>query len=80
MVFYYSLIFYTLVVNIYSCQSAYDYELYVCAGACYQFQTVISTIDYIMNVFSPGVFMILVNIILLVRVIYRKQAMKLANT
>jgi hypothetical protein len=36
--------------------------------------------DYMINLFSPTICMILVNIILLFRVMYRKQAMKVANT
>ncbi|CAF1180572.1 unnamed protein product [Adineta steineri] len=78
--FIYPLMFYNLLVNFYPCEAEYDYESYVCGGACYQFQTIISTIDYITNIFSPVVCMVLINIILLFRVIYRKQAMKIANT
>jgi hypothetical protein len=76
----YPLMFYNLIVNLYPCENVYDYESYVCGGACFQFQALPSTADYTMDVVSPTVLIVLANIILLLRVRYRKQAMKIANT
>jgi hypothetical protein len=78
--FIYTLMFYNLIINLYSCENVYDYESYVCGGACFQFQALPSTADYTMDVVSPTVLIVLANIILLLRVRYRKQAMKIANT
>ncbi|CAF1007146.1 unnamed protein product [Adineta ricciae] len=78
--FIYPPLFYHLVVNFYPCENNYDYEYYVCGGACYQFEHVISIIDYLLNVASPTIIIVLANMILLYRVINQKRAMKLANT
>jgi hypothetical protein len=76
----YPLMFYNLVVNFYPCENAYYYDSYVCGGACYQYETIVGTVDYIINLFSPTICMIVANIILLFHVMYRKRAMKVANT
>ena len=76
----YPLIFYPLIVNLYPCEDVFYYDAYVCGGDCYQFLPIVATIDYLTNVFSPAVVVILANAVLLSRVIMQKRAMKVANT
>ena len=76
----YPLIFYSVTVNIYPCENAYFYDAYVCGGACFQFQAIIGTTDYIINAVTPPCLITLGNMILLIRVIKQKQTMKVANT
>lgn len=76
----YPLTFYPLIVNLYPCEDAFYYDAYVCGGDCYQFLPVVATIDYLTNVFTPAVVVIVANAILLSRVVMQKRAMKVANT
>ncbi|CAF1449869.1 unnamed protein product [Rotaria sordida] len=78
--FIYPLTFYNVIVNTYPCENVYYYDAYVCGGACYQYEAIVGTIDYLINVVTPTMFIILANIILLLRFTYKKRAMKLANT
>ena len=77
---FYPLLFYNLVIGLYPCEPVFDYDAYVCGGACFQFATLIGTIDYMVHVFSPTTIILLANIVLLVRVTYQKRSMKQANT
>ncbi|CAF3645244.1 unnamed protein product [Rotaria sp. Silwood1] len=78
--FIYPFIFYSVVINIYPCENVYDYDAYVCGGGCFQYQHIIGTLDYLFNLCTPIMLIILGNIILLLRFTYQKRAMKQANT
>ncbi|CAF4148704.1 unnamed protein product [Adineta steineri] len=73
-------IWYFVLIFFYPCQQQFDYTQIWCYGACYLYDVVISTIDWIVSSFIPVVLTVIFNIILLLRVIYRKYKMKRGNT
>ena len=78
--FIYPLTLYSMIVNYYPCKSVFYNDAYVCGGHCYQFEPIIGTVDYLTDVFSPAILVLVANLILLFRVIKQKQTMKIANT
>lgn len=78
--FIYPTIFYSVIVNMYPCENAYYYDVFVCGGACYQYQPIPGTADYITNMFALVVLIVVANTVLLFRVIRQKQTMRIANT
>ncbi|CAF3154467.1 unnamed protein product [Rotaria sp. Silwood2] len=78
--FIYPFILYSVLVNIYPCENVYDYDAYVCGGGCFQFQEIVGTLDYLFNLVTPIMLIVLANMILLLRFTYKKRAMKQANT
>ena len=77
--FIYPLMFYHLIINLYPCENVYDYESYVCGGACYQFEAIAGALDYFANAVIPTLLITLTHMFLLYQVINQKRAMKLAN-
>ena len=78
--FFYPLTFYSVVVNVYPCEHVYLYDAYVCGGDCYQFETVLGTIDYMIHIVVPLTMIVVGTLVLLVRVTHQKRAMRQANT
>lgn len=78
--FVYPLMFYNIMANVYPCENMYYYEAYVCGGACFQFEPIPGTTDYMINVVTPTICIIIGSMILLFRVTHQKRAMKIANT
>ena len=78
--FIYPLIFYGMIVTMYPCENVYYYDVFVCGGACYQYQTILGTSDYLTHMFAPVAVIVLANMILLFRVMKQKRTMKIANT
>ncbi|CAF1031704.1 unnamed protein product [Adineta steineri] len=73
-------IWYFVLIFFYPCQQQFDYTQLWCFGACYLYDEMIGTIDWIVSSFIPIVLTVIFNIILLLRVIYRKYKMKRGNT
>ena len=78
--FIYPSTFYSMIVNMYPCESIYYYDTYTCGSACYSYLPASGTADYMAQIFTPAVLIILANLILLFRVVKQKRSMKIANT
>ena len=78
--FVYPLLYFSFIVNVYPCDQVYDYDAYVCGGACYQFEAVVGTIDYMMDIVVPVGMIVVANLVLLVRVTLKKRTLKRVNT
>ena len=76
----YPIIFYTCMLTTTACMNTYDYEAYLCGNACYQFQLVQGTVDWVLNGVLPVVLITIANIVLILRVIYQRRSMRLTNT
>jgi hypothetical protein len=76
----YPIIWYVGVLFIYKgCQNEFDYQLWTDGSACYQHDAFYGTFDWIVNNLLPGVIVILMNLLLLGRVVYRKCKMGQTN-
>jgi hypothetical protein len=62
----YSPLFYIGVVVLYPCKPTYELELYLCGGACYEFESILGTIDWLGNDICMVIITLIVNVILIV--------------
>lgn len=69
----YMLLFYIVALFIYPCEHQYDFNLPLCGYPCYTSHKVISMYDFITHTFIPIFIGIFVDILLIIRVIYRKR-------
>ncbi|CAF1563803.1 unnamed protein product [Adineta steineri] len=70
---------YFILIFFYPCQQQFDYTQAWCFGACYLYNAVIGTIDWIISSMIPVALIVIFNIILLIRVIYQKYKMRRGN-
>ncbi|CAF1332533.1 unnamed protein product [Adineta ricciae] len=73
-------IWYIVLIFFYSCEQHFDYTQPWCIGPCYTFQSVISTVDWIIGSFVPVILTVHTNIVLVVRVVYQKYRMHRGRT
>ena len=73
-------IWYFVLIFFYPCQQQFDYTQVWCLGACYIYQGIIGTIDWIISSFVPVLLTGIFNILLIVRVVYQKYTMQRART
>ena len=73
-------IWYVVLICFYPCQQQFDYRQLWCSGACYGYQGLISSIDWIISSLLPVSISIVFNILLLIQVVYRKYKMQHART
>lgn len=72
----YILIFYVYAFFIYPCENAYEYNLPVCnAYPCYQDGPIIGIWDFFGNNILPGLLVSFVSMVLLIRVIRKRQCL-----
>ena len=69
----YIIIFYVIAIYIYPCKSEYDYSQPLCGFPCYTVEANISMYDLIAHTWIPLFGGIILDIIFLIRVIYRKR-------
>lgn len=69
----YVILFYVIVIYVYPCKSQYDYHQPLCGSPCYTIEAAISMYDLIVHTWIPLFGGIILNIIFLIRVIYRKR-------
>ena len=72
----YSIFFYVGAVLLYKCKPAYNVHLYVCGGACYQYQLELGLIDMIVNAMCSVITIFVVNLVLIVRHVMERCYMK----
>lgn len=67
-------LFYIGVVVLYTCQPAYDINLYLCGGACYQFERILGFVDWLGNGIVIVMITFFVNMALIIhRLIKRRK-------
>jgi hypothetical protein len=72
----YPIMWYVGVLFIYKgCKNEFDYQLWTGGSACYQHDPFYGTFDWIVNNLLPAVVVILMNVLLLGRAVYRKCKM-----
>jgi hypothetical protein len=72
----YSIFFYVGSVLLHKCRSTYNVYLYVCGGACYEYQVGLGLIDTISNEMGSVITTFVVNLILIIRHVIRRCYMK----
>jgi hypothetical protein len=72
----YSIFFYVGAVLLYKCQPTYDVRLYVCGGACYQYQLGLGLIDMVINAMASVTITFVVNLVLVIRHVIQRCHMK----
>ena len=70
------IIWYTVLIFIYPCVNMFDFTLFLCNSACYQWNVLIGTIDWIGTVLLPVVIVIFFNLLLLIRAILQKRRIR----
>ena len=75
-------IWYTMVILLHPCPSSsqFDYNSFVCGGACYQSSQVWATIDWILSSFVPVLIITFFNGLLLTQVFWEKRRVRQALT
>ena len=69
-------LFYTGFVVLYRCESAYDVRMYVCGGPCYSTVPAIGFFDWLVNGLFMETFILIVNIMVIVRHLVQRRRMK----
>ena len=69
----YMLLFYIVVLFIYPCEQQYDFNLPLCGYPCYTIHKFISMYDFIAHTYIPLFIGMFLDILLIIRVIYRKR-------
>ncbi len=72
----YSIFFYVGSILLYKCQPTYNVRLYVCGGACYQYQLQLGLIDMIVNAMRSVMTTFIVNLVLIIRHVLQRYYMK----
>ena len=73
-------IWYIVLIFFYPCQQQFDYTQAWCLSACYLYEGIIGTIDWILSSFVPIALTIIMNVLLILRVVYQKYKMQRART
>lgn len=73
-------IWYIVLIFFYPCQQQFDYTQMWCFGACYVYQYIIGTIDWMISSVVPVLLTVIFNIVLILRVIYQKYKMQRGRT
>jgi hypothetical protein len=76
----YSIFFYVVAVLLYKCQSVYNVHLYVCGGACYQYQLGLGLIDMVLNAMCSVITTFVVNLVLIIRHVLQRYYIKRSVT
>ena len=69
-------LFYVGVVVLHPCQPVYDVNVYLCGGACYQFEQTLGLIDWVGNGIAMVSVTFIVNVILIIRHISQRFRMR----
>jgi len=72
----YSIFFYVSSVLLNKCHPTHNVHLYVCGGACYQYQLQLGLIDIIVNTMGSVITTFVVNHVLIIRHVLRRCYMK----
>lgn len=67
---------YMYFIVIYPCTNQFDYTMVTCGGPCYYYEPIVSTFDQFVNLILPVAVSSLVSLIVLIRVIRKKQHMR----
>lgn len=73
-------IWYTVLICFYPCQQQFDYSQLWCSGACYGYQGLISSVDWIISSLLPVSMIVICNVALIAQVVRQKYRMQRART
>ncbi|CAF1583133.1 unnamed protein product [Adineta ricciae] len=69
-------LFYIGIVVLYPCQPVYHVDVYLCGGACYQFEQVLGLLDWVGNGMTMVWVTFMLNVILIIRHVYQRFRMR----
>ncbi len=72
----YTPIFYAYVIFIYNCINTWDYEELLCTAPCFYENKILGSMDWLLNIIIPAFSIVLANLILIIRVIYRATGIR----
>ena len=72
----YTPIFYGYVIFIYNCINTWDYEELLCTAPCFYENKILGSIDWLLNIIIPAFSIVLANLILIIRVIFRATGIR----
>ncbi|CAF0860664.1 unnamed protein product [Adineta ricciae] len=73
-------LWYIILICFYPCQQQFDYSQLWCSGACYGYQGLISSIDWIISSLMPVLIIVITNVVLILSVGHQKYRMQRART
>ncbi|CAF1199867.1 unnamed protein product [Adineta steineri] len=76
----YPLILYTYLVTIYTCTNTFDYSYWTCGGACYLYEPLLGTLDWVINGCTNVLLSTSVTWIIIIRVLIQKQRVNSQRT
>lgn len=70
---------FSIVLNVRNCQETFSYAFVWCGGHCYQYGGTYALVLLVVNIITPVILSVLINVILVVQVLALKRRMKQQN-
>ena len=69
-------IYYTFLIFVYKCTNNWDYNQSLCTTPCFNQNQIVGTLKWLINIITPAFSILLANIVLITRVMYRSTGVQ----